>query len=104
MSEYPVADLDDIKPGELKRVEPGGVPVCLARLLTGEVHAISDICSHEDIELSDGDLDGREVECPAHGSRFCVDDGSVSGVPARFPVPVYPVRVEDGQVYVSIES
>lgn len=103
MTDYPVADLDDIKPGELKRVDPNGVPVCLARLLSGEVYAISDICSHEEIELSDGDLDGREVECPAHGSRFCVDDGSVSGVPARFPVAVYPVRVDDGQIYVEVD-
>ena len=103
MTEFPVADLDDIKPGELKRVDPNGVPVCLARLLSGEVYAISDICSHEEIELSDGDLDGREVECPAHGSRFCVDDGSVSGVPARDPVAVYQVRVDGGQIYVAVE-
>jgi 3-phenylpropionate/trans-cinnamate dioxygenase ferredoxin subunit len=103
-NEFHVAALDDIKPGELKRVDPNGVPVCLARLLSGEVYAMSDICSHEEIELSDGDLDGREVECPAHGSRFSVDDGSVSGVPAVFPVPVYPVRVDDDQIYVQLDG
>jgi 3-phenylpropionate/trans-cinnamate dioxygenase ferredoxin subunit len=100
--EYQVAVLDDIKPGSLKRVDPNGVPVCLARLLSGEVHAISDICTHEEIELSDGDLDGCEVECPAHGSRFDVETGDVSGVPARDPVTVYPVRVEGDQIIVEV--
>ena len=100
--DYQVGVLDDIKPGSLKRVDPNGVPVCLARLLTGEVHAISDICSHEEIELSDGDLDGREVECPAHGSRFDVETGDVSGVPARDAVAVYPVRVEGDRIIVAV--
>jgi nitrite reductase/ring-hydroxylating ferredoxin subunit len=100
--EYRVAALDDIEPGSLRRVDPNGIPVCLARLLSGEVHAISDICSHEEIELSDGDLDGCDVECPAHGSRFDVRTGDVSGVPARDPVAVYPVRVEGDQVFVSL--
>jgi 3-phenylpropionate/trans-cinnamate dioxygenase ferredoxin subunit len=101
--EYQVAALDDIKPGTLRRVDPNGVPVCLARLLSGEVRAISDICTHEEIELSDGDLDGREVECPAHGSRFDVETGDVSGVPARDPITVYPVRVEGDQIFVEVD-
>jgi len=72
----------------------------LARLASGEVFAISDLCSHEDIELSDGDLDGEDVECPAHGSRFNVRTGEVSGLPAEEPVATYPVTVVDGQIVV----
>jgi 3-phenylpropionate/trans-cinnamate dioxygenase ferredoxin component len=93
-------DLDETSP--LKRVEVDGVPVCLARLASGEIFAISDICSHEEIELSDGDLDGDDVECPAHGSRFNVRTGEVSGLPAEDPVDTYPVTVEDGQVFVEV--
>ncbi|MDT7773218.1 MAG: 3-phenylpropionate/trans-cinnamate dioxygenase ferredoxin component [Pseudonocardiales bacterium] len=97
-----VAALDDVKPGELKQVDAGGVPVCLARLESGEVYALSDICSHEEIELSDGDLQGTEVECPAHGSRFDVRTGAVSGWPAEKPVAVYPVAVDGDEVYVEV--
>jgi len=93
-----LADLDDDNP--LKRVEVNGVPLCLARLASGEVFAISDLCSHEDVELSDGDLDGEDVECPAHGSRFNVRTGEVSGLPAEEPVATYPVTVIDGQIVV----
>jgi 3-phenylpropionate/trans-cinnamate dioxygenase ferredoxin component len=102
MSRCRVAGLDDIKPGELLQVEAGGVPVCLARLASGQVYAISDICSHEQIELSDGDLQGREVECPSHGSRFDVITGAVNGLPAEEPVATFPVTVDGGDIYVDV--
>ena len=103
MPKCPVAqltDLDDDTP--LKRVEVNGVPVCLARLASGEVFAINDLCSHEEIELSDGELDGEDVECPAHGSRFNVRTGEVSGLPAEDPVDTYPVTIEDGQIVIEV--
>ena len=95
-----LTDLDEATP--LRRVEVSGVPICLARLANGEVFAISDLCSHEEIELSDGELDGEDVECPAHGSRFNVRTGAVSGLPANAPVATYPVSVEAGEIFVEV--
>jgi 3-phenylpropionate/trans-cinnamate dioxygenase ferredoxin subunit len=100
MAKCPVAKLADLGEGSLQRVDPAGIPVCLARLASGEVFAISDTCSHEQIELSDGELDGEDVECPAHGSRFNVRTGAVSGLPAEAPVGTYPVTVENGEIFV----
>lgn len=102
MSRCKVAGLGDIEPGGLLRVEAGDVPICLARLESGEVYAISDICSHEQVELSDGDLQGTEVECPAHSSRFNVLTGDADGFPAEKPVPVYPVTVDGSDIYVEV--
>ena len=102
MSKCAVAKLVDLDQNPLKRVMVDGVPVCLARLASGEVFAISDVCSHEEIELSDGELDGEDVECPAHGSRFNVRTGEVSGLPADEPVATYQVSVADGEIYVEI--
>ena len=102
MARCPVARLADFKEYPLRRVEVDGVPICLARTGSGEVFAISDVCSHEEIELSDGELDGEDVECPAHGSRFNVRTGAVSGLPANAPVATYPVSVEDGEVFVEV--
>lgn len=102
MTRCRVAGLDDVKPGDLMRVEAEGIPICLARLESGEVYAVSDICSHEEVELSDGDLQGMEVECPAHGSRFNVETGDVSGLPAEAPVPTYPVTVDGDDVFVEV--
>jgi 3-phenylpropionate/trans-cinnamate dioxygenase ferredoxin subunit len=104
MTKCPVAKLADLEDEPLKRVEVNGVPICLARLASGEVFAVSDICSHEEIELSDGELDGEDVECPAHGSRFNVRTGAVSGLPATEPVATYPVSVDGDEIWVSIDK
>jgi 3-phenylpropionate/trans-cinnamate dioxygenase ferredoxin component len=102
MAKCAVARLADLDEESLTRVDVEGIPICLARLTGGEVFAVNDMCSHEDIELSDGDLDGDDVECPAHGSRFNVRTGEVSGLPAEDPVATYPVTIEDGQIFVEV--
>jgi 3-phenylpropionate/trans-cinnamate dioxygenase ferredoxin subunit len=102
MAKCPVARLADFKEYPLRRVEVDGIPICLARLHSGEVFAIGDTCSHEEIELSDGELDGEDVECPAHGSRFNVRTGAASGLPANAPVATYPVTVENGEISVEV--
>jgi 3-phenylpropionate/trans-cinnamate dioxygenase ferredoxin subunit len=96
------AALDDVKPGCLLGVEVEGRSVCLARLDSGEVYAIAGLCTHEDYGLSDGDLQGRQVECPMHGSRFDVETGAVSGLPANRPVATFPVTVEGGDIFVDV--
>lgn len=103
MSKCRLLGTEDLKPGSLKRIEIEGIPLCVARLDTGEVYAISDICSHEEVELSEGDLQGYEVECPAHGSRFDVRTGDVSGLPAEEPVKTYAVAIEGEDIYVEME-
>ena len=102
MAKCLVAMLTELKEGTLKQVKADGIPICLARLEDGEVLAISDICSHEEVELSDGTLDEDVVECPAHGSCFSVRTGAVAGLPASEPVATYPVTVEDGEIFVEI--
>lgn len=97
-----VAELGSLAPGSLKRVMVGDVPVCLARLMDGQVFAIHDVCTHEDIELSDGELDGCEVECPMHGSRFDVRTGEVSGLPAQTPVQTFPTIVESDDIFLEL--
>jgi 3-phenylpropionate/trans-cinnamate dioxygenase ferredoxin subunit len=101
---YLVGKLDDLPPGALRRREAARLPVCLARTADGAVYAIGDLCSHEQVELSDGDLDGCEVICPAHGSCFDVRTGKPDGLPATEPVPTYPVSLDGDDIYVEISE
>ena len=94
-----VAGTGDLKPGQITRVEVDDEPVCLANV-DGEFLAIHDVCSHEYVELHEGWLEGEEVECPQHGSRFSMRTGAVRGLPATRPVPAYETRVEGSDVYV----
>jgi 3-phenylpropionate/trans-cinnamate dioxygenase ferredoxin component len=70
----------------------------------GEVFAVSDICSHADVNLSDGDVDNGTVECWLHGSRFDLRTGQPIGLPANRPVPVYPVKIDGDDVYIAVKE
>jgi 3-phenylpropionate/trans-cinnamate dioxygenase ferredoxin subunit len=93
--------LDDLSDGEPRRVELDGVPVCLVRA-EGDVYAINDVCSHAEISLAEGEVDGLTIECWLHGSRFDLMTGHPTGLPATQPVPVYPVKIENDDVFVSL--
>jgi nitrite reductase/ring-hydroxylating ferredoxin subunit len=94
-----VLDENELGEGELKKVEAKGVPVLLVRR-NGEIHAIAHTCSHMGGPLSEGKLEGDVVQCPWHGSRFNVADGSVIDGPATFPQPCFETRVRDGKIEV----
>ncbi len=103
MSGVRVAKLSDLGDESAVRVEVAGTPVCLARS-QGEVFAVSDICSHADVSLSEGDVEDGTVECWLHGSRFDLRTGAPTGLPATKPVATYPVTVEGDDVLVDVES
>ncbi len=102
MGSYRVATTAELPDETMKRVDAGGTPVCLAHAEDGNFYAINDVCTHEEFSLSDGELWGMDVECPQHGSRFNLQTGKVTGLPAVIPATVYPVKVEGEDVFVEV--
>lgn len=102
MSEIEVCPLAALPPGEIAvvRAGPGQIAVFNA---DGELYALEDRCSHQDTYLSDGWLEGCEVECPLHGATFDVRTGQPTGPPATEPVQVYPVHIRNGFICVTTE-
>ena len=97
----PVVALDDLPAGEMVAVMlPDGEPVCVFNH-AGTVGAVSDMCTHALFRLTDGvfHADGT-LECIWHGAKFDCHTGAVKRHPAPAPLPVYEVRVADGQVFV----
>jgi 3-phenylpropionate/trans-cinnamate dioxygenase ferredoxin subunit len=99
----PAARLADLPEGAAVRVDLGTEPVCLVRT-EGKVYAIRDVCSHADVPLSEGEVEGTTVECWLHGSRFDLTTGKPSGLPATEPVPIYDTTIEGETVLVRLES
>jgi nitrite reductase/ring-hydroxylating ferredoxin subunit len=95
--------LSELAEDSAMRVDLAGKAVCLARS-GGEVFAISDICSHADVALSEGDVEDGKIECWLHGSLFDLRTGQPTGLPATRPVPTYPVTVEGDDVLVQMEA
>jgi 3-phenylpropionate/trans-cinnamate dioxygenase ferredoxin subunit len=89
---------------ELYAADGALVEVAVARDEDGELHAISDICSHGQVSLSDGEIEGCTVECWLHGSRFDLRTGKPLSPPAVRPVPVYPLTVDGEQVLVDVDA
>jgi 3-phenylpropionate/trans-cinnamate dioxygenase ferredoxin subunit len=94
MSFVRVCALSDIPEVGALGVSVEGHPIAVVRADDGNVYAISDVCSHADVALSEGEVDGCSIECWLHGSRFDLQTGEPSGPPAVRRVPVYPVRVD----------
>jgi 3-phenylpropionate/trans-cinnamate dioxygenase ferredoxin component len=96
-----VCPLEDIEPGTAISADIDGVQVAIVRCADGSVHAVYDECSHAAVPLSEGEIEDCTLECWLHGSRFDLRTGAPTGLPATEPVPVYPVEIQDGWIYVS---
>lgn len=96
-----VASTSDIPVSQMKEVQVNGQNVCVANI-DGKYFAINNICSHEGGPLADGKLEGYEVECPWHQSKFDMRSGEVKAPPAIEPQATYQVKVEGGKVLVSV--
>jgi 3-phenylpropionate/trans-cinnamate dioxygenase ferredoxin subunit len=97
------ASLSELSDAEPLAVTVDDVDVAVVR--SGEeVFAIRDECSHANIALSEGDVEGCLIECWLHGSTFDLRTGKPTTLPAFEPVPVYPVRVDGDDVLVDVEN
>lgn len=84
-------------------VEIDDTPVAVVR--SGDnLYAISDICSHAEVSLSEGEVYDDTIECWLHGSCFDLRTGKPTNPPAMQPITTYQVKVEGGDVYVSFDS
>ncbi len=89
--------------GEALRVETQP-PIAVFHTDDGEVFAIDDTCSHQDASLADGWLEGCEIECPLHASKFDLRTGSVDAPPAKLSVRTHAVVIADGTIHVELSN
>lgn len=98
-----VAQTDDVPLGQVKVVEVNGRRLALAHCEDG-FFAVDDVCTHDGGPLGEGTLDGCLIECPRHGAQFDVRTGQVRRLPAVLPIRTYPVKVEEGKIYVAVPA
>ena len=96
-----VAALDEVPEGGTFPATFRGEPVCVYNV-GGRILATHDVCTHEDASLADGFIVDGKIECPLHQGRFDVRDGRALCSPLRENVATYPVRIEDGIVFVGM--
>ena len=103
MSETGRIDLcgvDEVEEGEGLKVEAEGLTLAVFKV-EGEVYVIDDTCTHGPGSLSEGFLDGHEIECDFHQGCFDIRTGEVTAPPCTVPVKTYEAKVEDGRVTIA---
>ena len=103
MSFVEAAPFADVPDGGVLAVEIDGQEIALVRD-GDDVYAIRDECSHASIPLSEGDVEGCEIECWLHGSRFDVRTGKPVNLPATEPVPTYPTQITGDVVMIDLSA
>ena len=96
-----VGGKDDVPEGEMRQYQVDGEDVAVANA-AGELHAFSDVCTHRQCSLAEGDLEGTTVTCMCHGSQFDVTTGDVLGGPAVVPVQTFHVVVEGDDLKIGL--
>lgn len=99
-----VCKADDVQVKSAIQVEVDDFPIAIVRDSYGDLHAIGDTCSHQDIPLSEGDVEDCTIECWAHGSSFDLKTGEPLTLPAYEPVPVFALAVFENDVYVDVTN
>ncbi len=98
-----VASVDDVAEDGTLAVEAAGEEICLYKV-GGRIYATHDICTHEEASLASGYVDGECIECPLHQARFHIATGEVRAPPATESLRVYPVKVENGTIFVDVAT
>jgi naphthalene 1,2-dioxygenase system ferredoxin subunit len=96
-----VLALDAIPEADVTSVTIDGREIALYEV-DGEVFATDNLCTHGAARMSDGFLEGREIECPLHQGRFDVCTGQAMCAPLTENIRIYPVRIENQRVFVNM--
>ena len=87
--------------GEKRSFEAGDFDVLVCRV-AGVLHAVEDLCSHQDNPLCEGTLSGHLIVCSRHNAQFDVRDGSHRGPPAWKGIDVFEIAEAGGDAVVLV--
>ncbi|WP_306564647.1 non-heme iron oxygenase ferredoxin subunit [Aquabacterium sp.] len=95
------AAVDAVPEGDVVGVNVAGKDIALYEV-EGEIFATDNICTHGHARMSDGFLEGREIECPLHQGKFDVCTGQALCAPLTENIRTYPVRIVDRRVLLNM--
>ena len=94
-----ICSVDEISVDSPLLVEHDGSAYAVFQV-SGSYFVIADQCSHGPGSLSEGYVEGHEIECPFHRGRFDIRTGCPTEAPCTVPIATWHVRVEDGGIWI----
>lgn len=98
-----VCDVDALEAESILRFDHGDDTYAIYHGPDGQFYATDGYCTHEAAHLSDGIVDGFEIECPLHFGMFDYRTGTPTLAPACVKLKTYPVTIKEGAVFILIE-
>ncbi len=95
-------DADDIEEEDVIRFDHEGRTFAIYRSPDGEFFATDGLCTHKQVHLADGLVMDEIIECPKHNGRFDYQTGEAKGAPVCVALITYPVKVENGTVFIEL--
>ena len=96
------AAIDAVPADDVIGLMVGGRDIALYRA-EGTIYATDNLCTHGAGRLCDGFLEGHEIECPLHQGKFDIRTGQPTYDPATEAIRSYPVKIEDGRVFLALD-
>jgi len=94
---------DDIDEEDVIRFDVDGRTFAIYRSADNDFFATDGLCSHERVHLADGLVMDDIIECPKHNGRFNYKTGKAMGAPVCIDLNTWPVKVENGSVFIAID-
>jgi len=99
-----IGTVEDVARGQLRGAQLDDLWLAVAALPDGSYAAFQEWCTHEECQLSEGDLEDGHITCYCHGATFDVTTGAVLAGPATEPIEIYEIRAADGQLQVQVDA
>lgn len=96
-----ICTFSEISSEQIKVVNVNGREIVLIKA-NELIYALDNICTHDGGELGDGTIIDGQIQCPRHGARFDLKTGAATQMPAAVGITAYPVKVEDGKVFLAV--
>ena len=101
MTEWKLAPLDDVPPGEGRNFAVSGETIAVFHTRGGQVYATQAECPHRGGRLADGLVGGSTLICPLHSWKFDLSTGQP--LLGECGLKTYAVRVDPaGQIWISV--
>jgi nitrite reductase/ring-hydroxylating ferredoxin subunit len=97
-----VCTIAEVHPDHINAFNVPGVtwPV-IVTIVDGELVACPGVCPHEDVSLTDGDLEGSRIRCPGHGYLFDLHTGKCQHDP-ELQLRRYPITLVGDEIWVDL--
>jgi len=87
----------DVSEGKAIKIEKNGLTLAVFNL-NGEYYVTDDVCTHGPGSLSEGEINGDEVECDFHNGAFNIKTGEPTAPPCMIPLKTYKTHIESDEV------